>query len=66
MPVLVALITAPKGEGRRLARALVEAGAAACVNVTSVSSIYAWRGQIEEADEDLLIAKTTEDANARL
>ena len=66
MAVLVVLITAPKGEGRKLARTLVEAGFAACVNVTSVSSVYTWNGRVEEADEDLIIVKTTDEAYGRL
>lgn len=66
MAVLVVLITAPRGEGRKLARTLVEAGVAACVNVAPVSSVYTWKGSVEEAEEDLLIVKTTEEAYGRL
>ena len=44
----------------RIARTLVEEERAACVNlVPGARSIYRWRGAIEEADEFLLVVKTT-------
>ena len=43
-----------------LARALVEARAAACVNVLSpCRSIYRWEGRLEAAEETPLLIKTT-------
>lgn len=46
-------------EACRLARGLVEAGLAACVNrVPRVESIYRWQGEICSDEEHLLIAKT--------
>ncbi len=63
----VVLITAPAEEAPRIARALVEGGLAACVNVIAgVSSVYRWRGKVEESAESLLIAKTTSEAVGRL
>jgi periplasmic divalent cation tolerance protein len=41
-----------------IARALVEGRLAACVNVLPpMRSIYRWRGAVESAEEQLLIAK---------
>jgi periplasmic divalent cation tolerance protein len=46
-------------EAERLAKRLVEKRLAACVNVvTSLRSIYRWRGQVEEAAEALLLIKS--------
>jgi len=48
-------------EGRRIARALVEARLAACVNLlrTPVESIYRGKGNVDAAKEFLLIVKTS-------
>jgi periplasmic divalent cation tolerance protein len=43
----------------RLARALVESGRAACVQVLGpVSSTYRWQGRVEESPEWLCLVKT--------
>jgi len=59
---IVVLVTCgSKNEGRRVARALVEARLAACVNVVHapVESIYRWKGKLETAREFLLVIKTS-------
>ncbi len=65
---IVVLVTVGSAdEGDRLARALVEARLAACVNrVKSVQSIYRWKGKIESSEEELLIVKTRRDLFERL
>ena len=54
-------------EAQRLAREMVEQRAAACVNIVApVRSIYRWKGRIEDAEEWLLIVKTTRSSFDRL
>lgn len=64
LPQCLVLSTCPPGEdAARIARALVEHGLAACVNVLpGVRSFYVWQDRQEEADEQLLVIKTREDA----
>ena len=61
--VRIVLVTAPSSdEATRLARTLVEERLAACVNVLpGLTSVYRWEGSIEEADESLMIVKTSEE-----
>ncbi|MCE4602304.1 MAG: divalent-cation tolerance protein CutA [Desulfurococcales archaeon] len=64
---IVIIITAPKGEGKRIARALVESRLAACVNIVQgLTSLYWWQGEIQEDQEELLIVKTRMDALNKL
>jgi periplasmic divalent cation tolerance protein len=54
-------------EANRVARALVEARLAACVNVIpGVLSVYQWQGAIEEATEWTLMIKTKQSLFAAL
>ena len=49
-------------EAERIARKLVEARLAACVNIVAgARSIYHWRGAVEEASEWLLVIKSRRD-----
>ena len=61
---IIVLTTAGSGdEARRIADALVERRQAACVNILKgVESIYRWKGKTEEAQEWMLLVKTTADA----
>ena len=60
-PARIVLTTAADAdEARRLGRTLVEEHLAACATLApAVHSIYEWRGEIESADETLLLLKTT-------
>ncbi|HWX94941.1 MAG TPA: divalent-cation tolerance protein CutA [Terriglobales bacterium] len=64
----VVLTTTPsEEEARQIARALVGERLAACVNIIpKVESIYRWQDKVEEAEEYLLLIKTTESAFALL
>lgn len=54
-------------EAARIARKLIEERLAACVNVTpNIRSFYRWKGAIEEADECLLVIKSSRDLFDRL
>ncbi len=47
-------------EAERIARGLVENRLAACVNIVpGLRSIYRWRGAIEEANEWMLVIKSS-------
>jgi periplasmic divalent cation tolerance protein len=51
-----------RSEARKLARAVLSAKHAACVNILSgVESHYWWQGKLDRADEFLLMIKTTRD-----
>src|SRR5438445_647340 len=54
-------------EAERIARHLVEARLAACVNVVpKVRSFYRWQGNIEDSSECLLVIKTSRESFERL
>ena len=66
---LVVLVTCSSpAEARRIARAVVEARLAACVNILpgAVQSIYRWKGKVESARERLLLIKTSRRRLAKL
>jgi periplasmic divalent cation tolerance protein len=59
--IIVLVTCGSKREARRIARALVDARLAACVNVAQapVESVFRWKGKIETAREFLLMIKTS-------
>lgn len=59
-PFVLVLVTAPPGEpAERLARELVGRELAACVSrIGPIRSTYRWRGEVETAEEELLLVKT--------
>jgi periplasmic divalent cation tolerance protein len=60
--ILVISTCAAEADAERLARALLDARLAACVNVVpGVRSFYRWKGEIESEAEFMLIIKTSRD-----
>ena len=60
--IVVLTTCASESDAERMARALVEARLAACVNVVpAVRSFYRWKGAIENGQEFLLMIKTSRD-----
>jgi periplasmic divalent cation tolerance protein len=58
--IVVLVTTGSAGEGERIARTVVSEGLAACVNrVGPIRSTYAWQGAVEDAEEYLLVVKTS-------
>ncbi len=54
-------------EAHKIAQALVDRRLAACVNIVpQVQSIYRWKEKVEEAQEWLLLIKTTTNAFLRV
>jgi periplasmic divalent cation tolerance protein len=58
---IVVLMTAPDAdEATRIAETLIKRKLAACVQILPpMTSIYAWKGEVQRASEILLIAKST-------
>lgn len=67
MSVLVVLCSCPVDVAPRLARQLVEARLAACVNLLpQIQSIYRWQDQLQQDSEALLLIKTTSERYSQL
>lgn len=68
MSILVVLSNLPdRAAAETLARALVEARAAACVNILhGCLSVYRWKGAVEQAEEVPVLIKTTAEAYPRV
>ncbi len=58
---LIVLCTCPDHESAsRIANHLVENRLAACVNISApIKSVYRWQGEIETADEHMLLIKSS-------
>jgi periplasmic divalent cation tolerance protein len=66
-PVLIYMTTADKAEARAIGKHLVQAKLAACVNILDhMNSMYVWKGEFQDDQETVMIAKTTEERVAAL
>lgn len=61
-PIVVLMTAGTRDEADRIAEMLVAARLAACVQILpEIQSVYRWKGEVERANEFLLLAKTTEE-----
>jgi len=59
-PIIVLMTAANREEAVRIAKMLVSARLAGCVQILpEIQSIYRWQGEVERESEVLLLAKTT-------
>ncbi len=64
---LVLTTAGSQQEAQQIARTLVDGRLAACVNIIpQIQSIYRWQGKVEDAQEWLLLIKTTDQAFERV
>jgi periplasmic divalent cation tolerance protein len=60
MLAVILITCANKKEARKIARELIRAKLAACVNIVDkVESIFRWQGRVERAREVLLVVKSS-------
>jgi periplasmic divalent cation tolerance protein len=65
--IVILVTAASRRECRKIARHLVEARLAACVNITQpIESIYRWEGKLADDDEFLLLIKSTRELFPRI
>ncbi|MEL7670502.1 divalent-cation tolerance protein CutA [Methanobacterium sp.] len=59
MYALVYITTSGEEESKKIGRIIVEERLAGCINIIStIESLYWWKGEIEEDKESILIVKT--------
>ena len=58
-PVIIVSTFPSKQSVTNIANKLVKKKLVACVNITKISSIYTWKGKIENQDEYIALFKTT-------
>ena len=58
-PTIIVSTYPDKKSITKISNEIVKTKIAACVNITKISSIYAWKGKIENTSEYLAIFKTT-------
>ncbi len=57
----ILLLTCPREHAEAISRALLEQRLVACVKNAAVDSMFWWLGEIESAEEALLVMETTEE-----
>jgi len=65
-PVIIVSTFPSKQSVTSIANKLVKKRLVACVNITTISSIYTWKGKIENQNEYLALFKTTKKNQSRL
>ena len=66
-PMLVYSTFPSAEDAKRIGRALVESGLAACVNIfPQMTSLYVWDGKLQEDAESAMIIKTTRGRSAEV
>ena len=58
-PVIIISTYPDQKQLKKTANEMVKKRLAACVNISKISSIYAWKGKIENSSEYLALFKTT-------
>ncbi|OEC86601.1 MULTISPECIES: divalent-cation tolerance protein CutA [Methanobacterium] len=59
MYALVYITTSGEKESKKIGRTIVEERLAGCINIIStIESLYWWKGEIEEDKESILLVKT--------
>ena len=59
-PTIIVSTYPDKKSITKISNELVKTKIVACVNITKISSIYAWKGKIENTSEYLALFKTTD------
>ena len=65
-PVIIVSTFPSKQSITKIANQLVKQKLVACVNITNISSIYAWKGKIENQSEYLALFKTSKKNQSKL
>src|SRR5262249_12887453 len=65
--LLVLTTTGSESEAKKIAEMLVGRRLAACVNIIPrIYSVYRWQGEVESAEEYLLLAKTSKEKESQV
>ena len=65
-PVIIVSTFPNKQSINKIANQLVKQKIVACVNITRISSVYAWKGKIENQSEYLALFKTSKKNQSKL